>query len=109
MATYPTLPTSFGSDPDPLNSLDIDRAEDGTGRARSHYVQDKVKIKISHPYLDSAQKLVLDTFYNANRLLTLTYVSPTDGITRTCVFSAPVSYKREYGEHWTATVNMEQV
>jgi hypothetical protein len=108
MAAYPTLPTSFGADPQNATKLLVDRAEDGTARVRS-YAKDKASFKISHPYLDSVGKGTLDAFYAANRLLPFSYTSAADGTTRTCVFSARPTYKFEPGGYYTATVTMEEV
>lgn len=108
MATYPTLPTRYGCDFTPATSLVIDRAEDGTGRARS-YGADKGKAKVVHPYLDAADRAVLDAFYAANRLLPYDYTSPADNVMRSCMFAGPIDWKREPGSRWTATVGMEQV
>lgn len=108
MATYPTLDTLYGSDPEPISKPAIDRAEDGTARVRN-YGNDKVKIKLSHPWLNSTDKATLDAFYAANRLLTITYSTVSDGVSRTCVFAAKPAYKREVGSFWTATVLMEEV
>lgn len=108
MAAYPTLPTSYGADPQNATKLLIDRAEDGTARVRS-YANDKASFKIQHPYLDATSKSTLDTFYTTNRLLTFSYTSPADGATRTCVFAAKPVYKYEPGGYYTATVMMEEV
>lgn len=109
MATYPDLPTSRGSDPEPLTKLEIDRAEDGTARARSYRAADKVKINVEHPYLTSAEKSTLDDFYTDNRLLAFDYESPSDGVTRSMLFVSPIQYRAEPGNRYTATVEMEQV
>lgn len=108
MATYPTLPTKYGSDFGPATSLVIDRAEDGTGRAR-RFGADKGKASVVHPWLDAADKAVLDAFYSANRLLPFDYTSPADSISRSCLFAGPIAWKREYGSRWTATVGIEEV
>lgn len=106
--TYPTLDTARGSDPVNATQLSVDRAEDGTARGRS-YGADKVRFKIVHPGLSSSDKTTLDTFYSDNRLLTVTYVSPADSASRTCIFAAKPEYKREAGSYWTATVLLEEV
>lgn len=106
--TYPTLDTDYGSDPDNATQLSIDRAEDGTARARS-YGGDKVRFKLVHGGMDATDKSTLDTFYSTNRLLPITYVSPADGVSRTCIFAARPEYKREPGSYWTATVLLEEV
>lgn len=107
-ATYPTLDTDYGSDPDNSTGLKIDRAEDGTARGRS-YGGDKARIKVVHRSLDSADKATLDAFYATNRLLAITYVSPSDSVSRTCIFAAAPTYKREPGTYWTAAVLLEEV
>ncbi len=107
MATYPTIATLYGSDPEPISKPAIDRAEDGTARARS-FANDKARIKITHPWLDATEKAALDAFYLANRLLAITYVSPSDGVSRTCLFAAAPAYKRQPNAHWDATVLLEE-
>lgn len=108
MAAYPDLPTDYGSDPVPLAQAKIDRAEDGTGRARS-LGADKVRFKLSHPRLSSADKSTLDAFYSANRLLDVAYTCKTDAAIYTCVFAGAPKYERHPGSFWTATVELEQV
>lgn len=108
MNTYPALLTDHGSDPQPLGKNQIDRAEDNTARARNFGVADKVQIKIQHSSITSADKSALDSFYAANKLLKFTYVSPADGVSRTCLFASAPSYKREPGNYWTAIVMLEE-
>lgn len=109
MATYPTLPTGYGADPAPINAIDIDRAEDGTARARSFYATDKFKISIDHPDLTAAQKAVLDAFYSTNRLLAFDYVSVNSGLTYSCLFTRAPAYTYIVAGHWSARVDVEQV
>ena len=108
MATYPTLPTRSGADPSPATSLVIDRAEDGTGRARS-FGADKVKFKIVHPWLSASDKSTLDAFYATNRLLPFDYTSRADDVLRSCLFAGPIEWVRDSRNRWTATDGMEQV
>ena len=109
MADYPTLPTSYGSDPVPVRESRLaDRSDDGTLRVRS-FGADKHTVSIEHPWLTTAQKSTLDTFYSTNRLLEFTYTSPTDASVKTCVFLDAPKYKREYGDYWTARVEVGEV
>lgn len=108
MAAYPDLPTDYGSDPEPLDQAKIDRAEDGTARARS-LGADKVKFKLKHPRLSASDKSTLDAFYAANRLLEVAYTCKTDSAAYTCIFAAAPRYERHPGSFWTATVELEQV
>lgn len=107
-ATYPDLPTAYGSDPQPLTKNPIDRAEDNTGRGRI-LGADKVGFEIVHPRLSVADKATLDAFYNANRQLEFYYVCKTDGLTYTCIFSGRPEEERRPGSFWKTTVKMEQV
>jgi hypothetical protein len=109
MDTYPDLPTDYGSDPKPIakTGIVIDRAADGTARSRS-FGDDKVQIPVKHPRLDATQKAMLDAFYAANRLLRFTYVSKTDGVSRTCMFAGMPAYTLEKGQRWNAAVLLEQ-
>ncbi len=108
MAAYPTLVTAPGSDPRPLVSLEVDRAEDGTGRVRS-YGADKVRFEINHPYLGTSDLATLKAFYTANRLLTFDYTSPADGVTRYCIFAGAIAYAKQAGGETHAVVMMEEV
>jgi len=105
MATYPTLPTKSGSDPKPATGPDIDRAEDGTARARS-YGLDKVDIPLNHPFMTAAQKTTLANFYNANRLIKFDYVSLSDGVTYSCLFADPITWQRDSAGRHTAVVKL---
>ena len=104
---YPVLSTNYGSDPVPITKVNVDRAEDGTGRARS-YTADKVRFTLVHEHLSSGDKTTLDAYYSTNRLLSFDYVSIADSVTRTCIFAAPIKHKREFGDFWTATVELEE-
>lgn len=105
MATYPTLPTRSGSDPKPDTKLEIDRAEDGTARARS-YGSDKMRIKLDHPYLSATDKSTLAAFYTTNRLIEFDYVSLSDGVTYSCLFAAPIEWSRVSRSRYSAKVEI---
>lgn len=108
MNTYPDLPTSYGSDPEPITKPVVDRAVDNSARVWISG-DDKVKLTDKHPRLTAAQKAVLEAFYAANKGAFFYHVSKLDGATRTLFFSggAP-KFVREKGNCWTATVPMEQ-
>lgn len=108
MAAYPTLPTAYGSDPDVLSKLEIDRAEDGTGRARALHSTDKRKWKMEHPLLTGAQKVALDAHYSAERLNTFDYACPATNTTYSVLYARAPAYKIQPGGWYTATVELEQ-
>ncbi len=108
MATYPTLPTRAGGDPQPINGIEIDRAEDGTARGRSFHSSDKVRFSLDHPWLTSTQKAELAAFYTTNRLIEFDYESISSGATHSCLFSKPPAYIYQPGGYWSAKVEMEE-
>lgn len=107
MANYPDLPTAYGSDPDPLAMLKVDRAEDGSARARA-LGGDKMRFKLEHPRLSSADKATLDAFYAANRLIEFTHTSKANGNTYTCIFGKAPRWEIHPGARYTATVEIEE-
>lgn len=108
MADYPSLPTAYGSDPEALNRLDIDRAEDGTARARALYTTDKRRWKIVHPLLTQAQKLSLDDHYAAHRTAVFDYACPVSGQTYAVLYARAPAYERIPGGWTTAKVEIEE-
>jgi hypothetical protein len=68
LTTFPDdLPLSLTSSADYDEDLRIDRAVDGTGRARLFYSAPKLRIDAALRGLDRAQWREFDTFYRANR------------------------------------------
>jgi len=109
MATYPVLPTRSGADPQPINQVEIDRAEDGSGYGRSFFASDKMRFSLEHPWITAAQKTALDAFYSANRLLDFDYESPASGAMHTCIFAKAPAYTFQRPGYWTARVEMEEI
>lgn len=109
MATYPVLKTAYKSDPAPLDKIQIDRAEDGTGRGRSFYASSKVAIKPMHPFMTAAERTTLDAFYAVNRLLEFNYACPASGITYVAMFAKPPVYEILPGGWFNGKTEMEQV
>ena len=110
MAAYPTMPTRVGADPEPINQIEIDRAEDGTGYGRSFFSSDKMRFSLEHPGLSATQKAELEAFYSTNRLLDFDYASPSSGDTHTCIFVKKPQFERgQGGLFYTAHVQIEEV
>jgi hypothetical protein len=70
VAFPPTLADklSLTSNDDLEDDVKIDRAVDGTGRARSFYIQPKHHIGGALRGIDEAEWATLDAFYRANRI-----------------------------------------
>ena len=110
MNTYPTLPTSYGSDPTPIDVLSITRTVNGTAHVKVLLTSDKSTIQIKHPSLTSSQKSTLDAFWTANRGVLITYVSPADGVSRTCYIKKQPAYVKVQSpvDLWDANVTIEE-
>lgn len=108
MAAYPTLPTASGSDPEPLSKLAIDRAEDGSGRARALHSAEKRRWTLKHPYLTGGQKATLDAHYAAHRLAPFDYACPAAGATFSVLYTGAPKYEVQPGGHYVVTVDLEE-
>lgn len=113
MATYPAQPTlsqplSVNSDESTLDDLQIDRATNGRPKVRALYTTPKKTFTLVHELATAADKATLDDFYRDNRLLPFDMVWPSDGITYTCLFSAPPRIKAGVGRYFAITNSVVQ-
>lgn len=108
MAVYPTLRTSPGSDPRPVDNIQIERASDGTARSRITSADKMEFPSIKHEGITSAERTTLEDFYAANRLVPFTYNDPstTPPTAYTCLFAARPRYARQAGDYWDVTVSL---
>ena len=87
MAAYPLVNVlRRGSTEEWIDDLVADRTVNGSVKVRALYSVKKRRFILRH-LLNAAERATLQTFYNTNRLLTITLVWPVDGITYTCVFA----------------------
>ncbi|MBK6742531.1 MAG: hypothetical protein IPG66_05940 [Hydrogenophilales bacterium] len=107
---YPDLPTARGSDPEIASGLELFEAEDGSVMGASLWGHDRAKkIPIHHPGLTEAQRDTLEAFYAANKWVEIEYVSPTDLVSRICLFVQPPRFKRLAGTRWDYDVELREV
>lgn len=107
MANYPTLITKYSKHHEPIGKVVIDRAEDGTARARS-FSNLKYGYEFSHPMINNTDKLALEAFYVANRLLPFSYTSLLDAVVGDYLFSE-IRFVWNPGSLWIVNVKIEQV
>jgi len=89
MAAYPlTNVLRKGSQEEWLDDLVADRTVNGAVKVRALYSGKKRRF-ILHHLLNSTERATLQTFYDTNRLLTITMTWPVDNVTYTCVFAKP--------------------
>lgn len=97
MASYPSFHQRLeGSVKETLDDLVLDRAMNGALKARAYYSAVKFRFTVRH-ILTTAELATLQTFYNTNRLLTVTFTWERDSVAYTCLFEGPlkeVTYHR---------------
>ena len=107
---YPDLPTARGSDPQVKDGVEWFEAEDGAPMGASMWDRERAtKIPLRHPGLTAAQRDMLLAFYAANKRAEFEYTSPSDEVTRVCVFVQPPDFKRLAGARWDYDVELREV
>lgn len=108
MADFPTF--RFGALRESAETADdgvkIDRAVNGSARARSLWVSPKLMLSV-RLILDAEERVTLDAFYLANRALVVAYNSEL--ATGNFLFASPPQYKRVSPEMFEVTVKLEEV
>jgi len=92
MATFPTFSQHVTTASKLLDDVRIDRAANGTARARVFYAAAKYEFDVVQAALTPAQRATLEAFYAANRLLTVDFVSDFTGATHTCFMEGPPEF-----------------
>lgn len=109
MAAYPSFTQLLGSTEEGVDDVTLDRAVDGSVKARGFYTARKRRFKLRH-FLTSSERATLQTFYDTNRLLTVTLTWVPDGQTYTCLFQGPPSWDfSPGGGNATVDVTLVQV
>jgi hypothetical protein len=115
MATYPSTVPNFGvnvqnSRQQPIEDLVIDTWPNGSARGRSYFTTGRYSWELYHGTMADADRATLKTFYDTNRLITFSFVSPWDGVTYTnVIFAAPPEYIRLPGLYWDVKVKLRQI
>ena len=107
MATYPTLTTLRNSGQARDAGIDSARATNGALRTRVLYPADKIDFDLVH-WCSTTERDALEAFYQANKLLNVDYVDPSDGSTHVVRFSAAPQYTA-LTPWWEARVRMREV
>lgn len=93
MADYPSYGQLLSSGTDGDGAAIVDRAQDGSARARSFYPSTKRTFTVRH-ILTAAEVATLLTFYETNKLLAvdLAWTGPDAG-DYTCLFTARPTFR----------------
>ncbi len=92
MAAYPTLSQLASSSEEFVDDLVLDRATNGTVKARSFYSARKRRWKLKH-VLSATDLATLLTFYDTNRLTANTFTWERDATSYTFLFDGPPQYE----------------
>jgi hypothetical protein len=87
VASYPTFGQLLGSEHEPFDDIQIDRAIDGTGYARAFFATTKHRFTLRH-ILTLAERDQLLAFYASNRTVPVDLVWQFDAATYTNLFIA---------------------
>ena len=92
MATYPSFGQLVGSTAEWVDDLQIDRAVNGSVKARAFYTAKKRRFVLQH-LLNKADVGTLQTFYDTYRLVANTMTWAGDSVAYTVLFDGPPSVK----------------
>lgn len=109
MPAYPTLPISAPAKMGRNAERYLDRASNGSVRARVFATVAKRTFEFEHQYLTDAQKATLDAFYAANLAASFTFVWPGDGVTYTCIFASEPQDSAQAANYTTVSVSLAEV
>lgn len=106
--TYPTKGIQYGANESLSADRQIDRASNGTARARMFYASPKRTFDFTHQ-VDNADLATFKAFYAANLTASFAFLWAGDGVSYTCIFAAEPVYT-PLGVDWnTVKVTLAQV
>lgn len=113
MASYPS---SIPQDPDSeeivRDPILVSYARSGEVKGRRLQPAKKRSFVVVHKFLTASEKSTLQTFFDSNRAVTLTFAwNDAHGTTWTVIFSDPsgLSWKRSRPLLWDVTVRLDEV
>lgn len=112
MANYPTLPQSTGSREEWIDPAIVEYSRAGGAKIRRLQGAKKRAFIVEHRFLTNTQKTTLETFYDTNRAISLTFAwADAPGTTYTVVFAdqGELAFSREPGNYWNVTVRLAEV
>lgn len=107
MANYPSFAQLTSSDEDQIDDVVLDRAVAGGVKARSFFTAKKRAFKVEH-LLSASDRSTLDTFYDTNRGLTVTFTWAKTATAYTCFMAGPPEYSEAPFPYTKATVRLVQ-
>lgn len=103
MATYPDLDQAYESSRVALNNIKTEVAADGTLRGQNNYSATVYNFSIVHPYITTAEKESIETFYNANSDISFTFNYAKDSADYTLLFLGEPNFNKVTASFWIVT------
>ena len=98
---YPRLTLLNSSAPRRDAGLVQRRASNGALKMQRFFTTEKMEFDLNH-WLTKAEKDQLEAHYQANKDASFDFFWPTDGVTRTCVYTSPPLYTDGAGRFYAA-------
>ena len=109
MATYPSYQQHISSRAQLRDGVEIDRAGNGSARARSFWAAQKYEFDITHPSLTLAERDSLVAFHAANNFVAVDFVSEETRATHSCLFDGPPLFEPLGANMFRARVKLVEV
>ena len=110
MSTYPSLGQSKNSTEERISGISVDRATNGSIRARSYFTSIKKVFSVEHSVITTAQKLALESFYDSNKNNSFDFLWVLDNTTYVCIFTEEaLQFSIITNGYWDAKVSLAQV
>lgn len=111
MANYPSLPQATDSQEEWIDPVQVDYSRAGGAKARRLQTGKKRRFVVKHRYLTAAQMSTLESFYDSNRDVTLTFAwADSPATTYTVIFAdeQPLQFTRTEGNYYDVTVTLAE-
>ena len=108
MDTFPDLLQLVGSSVNEDDGFQISRAVSGRPKIRSYFTQMVRKFNIRFE-LDDTDKVTLEDFYLAHKMVAFYFLWKADQITYIVQFTESPQYQYLQGGYWVISVDMEEM
>lgn len=113
MAAYPSsLPQAAGSSEEWVDPIELSYSRAGSVKARRLQSAKKRAFVVEHSFLTEAQRSTLESFYDTNRSIALTFAwNDAPGTTYNVIFSdaSGLTFKRVAGNYYDVTVRLAEI
>ncbi len=108
MPTYPVMGQGIDSTEVLVDLAMSERGNSNVLRKRDFSTSDKRVFTITH-IVNSTDRVTLYNFYTTNRLVSFDFTWVGNGVTYTCMFTAPPSFINVGGSFWQVTQYLAEI